>query len=93
MREAEPGISRRFGLLEDSRKNGYGTQRYHQEQNLGQEALDLTSAVLASSSSEDQLRNRLNKMKRPVSGLGCVFRMLTSSDKFLRRDASPEEMS
>ena len=40
-----------------------------QEQHLGQEALDLTSAVLASSSSEDQLRNRLNVITRQVSGL------------------------
>ena len=44
-----------------------------QEQHLGQEALDLTSAVLASSSSEDQLRNRLNAITRRVSGLGASF--------------------
>ena len=30
MREVEPGVSRRFGLLEDSRRGGYGTQRCHQ---------------------------------------------------------------
>ena len=36
-------------------------------------ALDLTSAVLASSSSEDQLRNRLNAITRQVSGLGTSF--------------------
>ena len=44
-----------------------------QEQHLGQEALDLTSAVLASRSSEDQLRNRLNAITRRVSGLGASF--------------------
>ena len=44
-----------------------------QKQHLGQEALDLTSAVLASSSSEDQLRNRLIAITRQVSGLGASF--------------------
>ena len=44
-----------------------------QEQHLGQEALDLTSVVLASSSSEDQLRNRLNAITRRVSGRGASF--------------------
>ena len=36
-------------------------------------ALDLISAVLASSSSADQLRNRLNAITRQVSGLGASF--------------------
>ncbi|CAB1102718.1 unnamed protein product [Ectocarpus sp. CCAP 1310/34] len=44
-----------------------------QEQHLGQEALDITFAVLASSSSEDQLRTRLNDVTRQVSGLGASF--------------------
>ena len=44
-----------------------------QEQPLGQDALDLTSAVLASSSLEDQLRNRLNANMRQVSGLCASF--------------------
>ena len=44
-----------------------------QEQHLGQGALDLYSAVLASSSSEDVLRNRLNANTRQVSGLGAPF--------------------
>ncbi|CAB1109801.1 unnamed protein product [Ectocarpus sp. CCAP 1310/34] len=37
-----------------------------QEQHLGQEALDLTSAVLDSSSSDDQLQSRLNAVTRQV---------------------------
>ena len=41
-----------------------------QEQHLGQRALDLTSAALASSSLEDPLRNRLNAITRQVPGLG-----------------------
>ena len=44
-----------------------------QEQHLGQEALDLPSAVLASSSSDDQLRNRLNAITHQVSALGAAF--------------------
>ena len=44
-----------------------------QEQRLGQEALDLTFGVLASSSSESQLRLRLNELTRRVSGLGVSF--------------------
>lgn len=44
-----------------------------QEQHLGQEALDLTSEVLGASSSDDQLRNRLNAVTRRVSGLGVRF--------------------
>ncbi len=44
-----------------------------QEQRLGQEALDLTFGVLASSSSESQLRLRLNEITRRVSGLGVSF--------------------
>ena len=44
-----------------------------QEQHLGQEALDLTCSALASSSSEDQLRNRLNAIARQVSGIGASF--------------------
>ena len=44
-----------------------------QEQLLGQEATDITSAVLASSSSDDQLRIRLNAITRQVSGLGVSF--------------------
>ena len=44
-----------------------------QEQHLGQGALDLTSAVLASSSLEDPLRNRLNAITRQVSGIGASF--------------------
>ena len=44
-----------------------------QEQHLGQEALDLPSAVLASSSSDDQLRNRLNPNTHQVSGLDASF--------------------
>ena len=43
------------------------------EQHLGQKALDLTSAVSASSSLEDQLRNRLNAITRQVSGIGASF--------------------
>ena len=63
-----------------------------QEQHLGQGALDLTSAVLASSSLEGPLRNRLNAITRQVSW--SVFCRLMSSDKFcLRRDTSPEEVS
>ena len=41
-----------------------------QEQHLGQEALDFTSEILGASSSDDQLRNRLNAVTRQVSGLG-----------------------
>ena len=41
-----------------------------QEQHLGQGALDLTSAVLASSSLKDPLRNHLNATTRQVPGLG-----------------------
>ena len=44
-----------------------------QEQHLGQEALDIACAVLDSSSSDDQLRRRLNAITRQVSGLGAVF--------------------
>ena len=44
-----------------------------QEQHLGQGALDLTSAVLASSSLEGPLRNRLNAITRQVPGLGPSF--------------------
>ena len=44
-----------------------------QQQHLGQEALDITSAVLAPSSSDDQLRRRLNAVTRQASGLGAVF--------------------
>ena len=44
-----------------------------QDQHLEQGALDLTSAVLPSSSLEDQLRNRLNAITRQVSGLGASF--------------------
>lgn len=40
-----------------------------QAQQLGQEALDLTSDVLASSSSGDQLRNRLDAVPRRLLGL------------------------
>ena len=43
-----------------------------QEQHLGQGALDLTSAVLASSSL-DPLRNRFNVITRQVPGLGPSF--------------------
>ena len=42
-----------------------------QEQHLGQGALDLTSAVLASSSSEDPLRNRLNAITCQVNAQFC----------------------
>ena len=41
-----------------------------EEQHL---ALDLTSDVLASSSSEAQLRNRLDAVTRRLSGLGVGF--------------------
>lgn len=44
-----------------------------QEQHLGREALDLTSEVLDASSSDDQLRNRLNAVTHRVSGLGVRF--------------------
>ena len=44
-----------------------------EEQHLGQEALDITSAVLDSSSSDDQLRRRLNAVTRQASGLGAIF--------------------
>lgn len=44
-----------------------------QEQQLGPEALDITSDVLASSSSDDQLRNRLEAVTRRLSGLGVRF--------------------
>ena len=44
-----------------------------QAQHLGQGALDLTSAILASSSLEDPLRNRLNAITRQVPGLGASF--------------------
>ena len=44
-----------------------------QEQHVGQETLDLTSAVLASSSSEDHLRNPLNAIMGQVPGLGVSF--------------------
>ena len=44
-----------------------------QEQHLGQGALDLTSAVLVSSSLEDLLRNCFNAIKRQVSGPGASF--------------------
>lgn len=40
-----------------------------QEQRLRQEALNLTSDVFGSSSSDDQLRTRLNAVMRRVSGL------------------------
>ena len=43
------------------------------EQHLGQEARDIDCAVLDSSSSDDQLRHRLNAITRQVSGLGAVF--------------------
>ena len=44
-----------------------------QEQRLGQEARNLTSDILASSSSEDRLRDRLRTITRQVSGLGSHF--------------------
>ena len=44
-----------------------------QEQHLGQGALDLASVVLASSSLEGPLRNRLNAITRQVPGLGTYF--------------------
>jgi len=44
-----------------------------QEQRLGEAAAALTSGVLASSSSETQLRSRLNELTRQVSGLGESF--------------------
>jgi len=44
-----------------------------QEQHLGQEALEITSEVLDASSSDDQLRDRLNAVTRRVSGLGVNF--------------------
>ena len=44
-----------------------------QEQHLGQEAVDIAFAVLDSSSSDGQLRRRLNAVTRQVSGLGAVF--------------------
>ena len=44
-----------------------------QEQQSGQEALDLTSDVLASTSSDDQLRNRLDAVTRRLSCLGVRF--------------------
>lgn len=44
-----------------------------QEQRLGQEAEDITSAVLASSSSDEQLRDRLKTLTRQVAGLGSRF--------------------
>ena len=44
-----------------------------QEQRLGQEARNLTSDILASSSSEDHLRDRLRTITRQVSGLGSHF--------------------
>lgn len=43
-----------------------------QEQHLGQEALDIRSAVLDSSSSDDRLPRRLNEVTRQVYGLGAV---------------------
>ena len=43
-----------------------------QEQRLGQEAVDITSAVLAPSSSENQLRLRLRTITSQVSGLGAL---------------------
>ena len=44
-----------------------------QKQHLGQGALDLTSAVLASSSLKGPLQNRLNANTRQVPGLGPSF--------------------
>ena len=44
-----------------------------QDQHLGQGNLDHTSAVLASSSLEGPLRNRLNVITRQVPGLGSYF--------------------
>ena len=44
-----------------------------QERPLGQEAMDLTSDVLASSSSDDQLRSRLDAVTRRLSGPGVRF--------------------
>ena len=44
-----------------------------QKQHLGQGALDLTSAVLASSSLKGPLQNRLYAITRQVPGLGPSF--------------------
>ena len=56
------------------RRNNMSTVHWvRQEQHLRQGALDLTSAVLASSSLEDALRNRLNAITCQISGLGASF--------------------
>ena len=55
------------------RDNMIAVHWVRQEQHLGQGALDLTSAVLASSSLEDPLGNRLNAITHQVSGLGASF--------------------
>ena len=68
---ARPGYPGQSILMR--RDNMSAVHWVRQEQHLGQGALDLTSAVLASSSSEDPLRNRLNAIIRQVSGLGASF--------------------
>ena len=55
------------------RDNMSAVHRVRQEQHLGQGALDHTSVVLALSSLEGSLRNRLNAITRQVPGLGPSF--------------------
>ena len=67
------GISRWKREENDANLRSHRPDICWQEQHLGQEALDLTSEVLGASSSDDQLRNRLNAVTRRVSDLGVRF--------------------
>ena len=53
---------------------GRGWRRFlNQEQNLEQTGADLCTGVLGTSTTADQLRNRLKEVTRRVSGLGALF--------------------
>ena len=58
-----------------------------QEQHLGQEALDIAFAVVDSSSSDDQLRRRLNAVTRTGFRSWCSFRRLMGQEMFMSADA------
>ena len=70
--QPRPARGRRLRRARRTRRRGRPSV-CRQEQRLGQEAADITSAVSASSSSEEQLRDRLKARTRQVAGLGSRF--------------------
>ena len=70
---------RRTRRARRGRRRGGGGVVRRKDQRLGQEAVDITSAVLAPSSSENQLRLPLRTITSQVSGLGFFFCRLMAS--------------